>query len=89
MWYLAGLKMARARKLLTDTSYAIGEIAILCGFPDANYFTRFFHRHEGIPRRIPRAVSKGCETGQTLKRLPFVMMRMGAARCRCNPCTIL
>jgi len=41
--------MARARKLLTDTSYAIGEIAILCGFPDANYFTRFFHRHEGIP----------------------------------------
>ena len=46
--YLSGLKMARARELLSGTDYPISHIAMLCGFADPNYFIRFFHRHEGI-----------------------------------------
>lgn len=37
-------RMAEARRLLHSHQYEIAEIALKCGYPNANYFTRLFHR---------------------------------------------
>ncbi len=46
--YLAELKMTHARRLLADSASPVCDIAAALGFSDANYFSRFFRRHEGI-----------------------------------------
>lgn len=46
--YLANLKLKLVQKLLSESDLSVGEIALQCGFEDANYFTRFFSRHMGM-----------------------------------------
>lgn len=41
------LRLERARELLRDPALNIAEVAHACGFQDANYFTRCFHKVMG------------------------------------------
>ncbi|RYX82418.1 AraC family transcriptional regulator [bacterium] len=41
-------RMGYARWLLLHSSQSIKEIALSCGFSDANYFARLFKRYEGV-----------------------------------------
>ncbi|MBN1671808.1 MAG: helix-turn-helix domain-containing protein [Kiritimatiellae bacterium] len=47
MKYLQDVRMALARRLLTDPYRTVQEVARLCGFEDANYFSRLFRRRQG------------------------------------------
>ncbi len=49
MMYLHVFRLETAREKLKYTPASIGEIAAECGFPDANYFTRCFKKHFGVP----------------------------------------
>lgn len=47
--YITILRLEEARKLLVYTAKPVSEIAAFCGFSDANYFTRCFKKHFGVP----------------------------------------
>lgn len=47
--YVNDLRISHAQQLLMTTSASITEIADACGFADASYFTRVFHRLCGQP----------------------------------------
>lgn len=49
MLYITILRLERAREQLKHGTAGIGEIATACGFSDANYFTRRFKKHFGVP----------------------------------------
>lgn len=53
--YLLELRLERAAGELRNTRFPVSEIAMRCGFPDSNYFTRLFHRRYGVS---PRAFRK-------------------------------
>ena len=53
--YRNQLLLLHACDLLSDNLYSIGEIAIKCGFRDANYFSRFFKKHMKCAPREYRA----------------------------------
>lgn len=44
--YISVRRITLAKELLRFTDKSIEEIAILCGIPDANYFTKVFHKIE-------------------------------------------
>jgi len=46
--YQLMLRMRRAEELLSGTAMPVAEIAQACGFADAYYFSRLFHRHRGV-----------------------------------------
>ncbi|MCL2096201.1 MAG: helix-turn-helix domain-containing protein [Oscillospiraceae bacterium] len=46
--YINELRMERARTLLSSTDKLVKEIAVHCGFSDALYFTRVFHKTHNI-----------------------------------------
>ncbi|KAA0695450.1 AraC family transcriptional regulator [Neorhizobium sp. P12A] len=47
--FVLQLRLERAAKLLTNTAFLpVKEVAILCGFEDANYFSKVFRRVYGI-----------------------------------------
>jgi YesN/AraC family two-component response regulator len=46
--YLNALRMEHAEKLLRTTAKPVKEIAVSCGYSDALYFTRVFHKKHGI-----------------------------------------
>ena len=46
--YLISLRMAHARELLVTTDKQVKEIAVSCGYSDALYFTRVFHKTHGM-----------------------------------------
>ena len=46
--YLLQLRITHSKHLLRFSDFTIEEIALLCGIPDANYFTRIFKKWEGI-----------------------------------------
>jgi YesN/AraC family two-component response regulator len=46
--HLNALRMERAKNLLLTTNKPVKEIAVICGFSDALYFTRVFHKTHGI-----------------------------------------
>ncbi len=48
MYYVNGLRIALAEKLLANRHFTITEIAFQTGFNDANYFTHCFRRHTGM-----------------------------------------
>ncbi len=54
--FLTGLRLRHAVKLLLESDVPIAEIAILCGFSDANYFSRVFRSVHGI---TPGAYRRG------------------------------
>ena len=45
---LTGIRISKAKSLLRFTTETIGNIAELCGYPDANYFTKVFKKWEGL-----------------------------------------
>lgn len=49
MNYLKIYRLERSRELIIGTELSISEIAIKCGYTDANYFTRCFTAHFGAP----------------------------------------
>lgn len=52
--YITIFRLETARKMLKNSTANISEIADLCGFSDANYFTRCFKKHFGVPPRYYR-----------------------------------
>lgn len=56
--YILQVKLSNAKKLLSNESKTIGEIATECGIYDVNYFSRVFKRHTGFTptqfRRLPQ-----------------------------------
>ena len=46
--HLMDLRMGNALTLLSSTDLQIKEVAFLCGFTDAGYFTRLFYRSQGM-----------------------------------------
>ncbi|MBO5006911.1 MAG: helix-turn-helix domain-containing protein [Clostridia bacterium] len=51
MTYLKIYRLEQALQKLKEGNQSIGEIAALCGYSDANYFTRCFKAHYGVPPR--------------------------------------
>jgi AraC family transcriptional regulator len=56
--YLANLRLERARKLLTNTSLPISEIAAGVGYQSQSHFTKIFKSVTGLPPRLYREGSK-------------------------------
>ncbi len=46
--YLTYRRLGEAKNLLRHTNTPVAEIGILCGFPDAAYFSTVFKRYEGM-----------------------------------------
>ncbi|ANY67402.1 hypothetical protein BBD42_13650 [Paenibacillus sp. BIHB 4019] len=47
-FYFTSLRLSRASQLLLDTEHTVQEISSLCGYEDAEYFSRLFRQHEGM-----------------------------------------
>lgn len=61
MQYVTQKRMEQARKMLLSSDLSIGEIALMCGFPDVEYFSRTFKNIYGMsPNRWRR--TQGDET---------------------------
>lgn len=56
--YLGELRLDKARRLLRESRYPIGEIAYMVGYGDANYFSALFRRRFG---ETPRECRKRAE----------------------------
>jgi AraC-like DNA-binding protein len=53
--FLIGLRMQRAKYLLLESPARINEIAALCGYRNAYYFSNAFKKHFGVsPLRYRR-----------------------------------
>lgn len=48
MDYLLGIRISRAKHLLSNTTDSIGKVARACGFSSANYFGLIFKRKTGL-----------------------------------------
>ena len=48
MEYLTGLRMDKAKELLTSTEYSMKEICSMVGYADPNYFSRIFKKNTGV-----------------------------------------
>ena len=46
--YIVGIRISNAKTLLENTSYNITEIASIVGYDNSLYFSRLFHKREGI-----------------------------------------
>ena len=46
--YISTIRINHARKLLTETSATVEQIALSCGFYDQSHFTKIFRRMRGI-----------------------------------------
>ncbi len=46
--YLTGLRLGEAKKLLRETNLNLTDVAYQCGFEDQSYFSKVFHKVEGI-----------------------------------------
>ena len=53
--HLMDLRMSNALILLRSTDLSIQKVALQCGFSDAGYFTRLFHRAQGMTPKHYRA----------------------------------
>lgn len=49
MTYLKIYRLEQSLKMIKSNEYSISEIALECGFLDANYFTRCFKAYYGVP----------------------------------------
>ncbi len=56
MEYINRLRIDKAEKILRKTELSVAEAASLCGFDDANYFSRVFKKIKG---ENPQALRKG------------------------------
>ena len=55
--YIETVRLRHAKELLTTTQNPICEIARVCGFAEASYFTKFFTRHVGMTPKQYRELS--------------------------------
>lgn len=65
--YMTGLRMKKAETMLTamwTKDYSVAEIALLCGFDDALYFSRVFKKHFGCSPTV-FAKSRGKQQEET------------------------
>ena len=46
--YLTGIRMEKAKELLSTTEYSMKEICSMCGYSDPNYFSRSFKKNVGV-----------------------------------------
>lgn len=46
--YLRWVRMAKARMMLQKYHLPVGDVALRCGYPDGDYFTRLFRRQFGL-----------------------------------------
>lgn len=46
--YLTGVRMAKAKELLTETNMSMKEICLEIGYADPNYFSRAFKKNTGV-----------------------------------------
>ncbi|MBQ2999084.1 MAG: AraC family transcriptional regulator [Clostridia bacterium] len=46
--YLLRHRLSVAKRLLSETTYSVGEVAFLCGYTDASQFSRMYKKHFGI-----------------------------------------
>ena len=60
--YYMGLRLERARALLTNSALPVGQIAAMVGFPDPSAFARAFRRHHGLPPSKARRADTGAAT---------------------------
>ena len=56
--YVSSARMREARRLLSDRSRSITEVAYAVGYQDSNYFSRAFKLHHGISPRESRQMSR-------------------------------
>ncbi|MFD1625404.1 GlxA family transcriptional regulator [Azospirillum griseum] len=49
-----GLRLKRARQLLSQTSLPVIEVAVCCGFVSATHFSKCYRDHFGVPPRSDR-----------------------------------
>ena len=47
MQFLNEMRLSHARMLLEIGSYKVTEVAMMCGFQDGNYFSKFFKKKFG------------------------------------------
>ncbi len=52
--YLTDIRIAHAKELLSLTGYRMIQIAELCGYNDAYYFSHSFKKYEGVSPRVYR-----------------------------------
>jgi YesN/AraC family two-component response regulator len=57
--WIAGIRMAKAKRLLTETALPIAEIARAVGIDDAGYFARQFRKHVGVAPGAWREAESG------------------------------
>lgn len=58
MEYLGKLRVDAAYTMLTNTSMSITDVAFLCGFDDANYFSRTYKKIKGMSPQASRQLAK-------------------------------
>lgn len=46
--YLTGIRIDKAKELLSTTEYSMKEICSMCGYSDPNYFSRSFKKNVGV-----------------------------------------
>ena len=49
MNYLRIYRLEEAARRLRQGDASVSDVALACGFPDSNYFTRCFKKHFGVP----------------------------------------
>ena len=60
--YVFAERMQRAERLLIATDTNVGEIALSCGFADANYFAKAFRRaHQTTPSDFRASAHRGAQ----------------------------
>ena len=47
--YLTGLRISKAKQMLTEQNIPVSEIAAACGFRDPCYFSTIFKKSMGVP----------------------------------------
>jgi transcriptional regulator GlxA family with amidase domain len=57
--YVNDLRMNHALHLLTTTQLQVQTVAQLCGIPDANYFSKLFHKQFGATPKAYRRHASG------------------------------
>lgn len=56
--YIISIRLANAKQLLSESNFSVVQIAEMCGFNDASYFSHYFRRRFGMKPTEFRAINK-------------------------------